>query len=367
MGKLDVAKEIWIRETAAQVCINQGDTIEVRRIVAEQLCVTPQTVARWVKRVREGKPVYRAPGRKPDDVPRAERQAVILALLELGPRAGVAVLRGLCGSAPYRFLARLKRRFVAVLKKRYRWYLRRLEWLRAGAVWAADFTKPKAGLWQGHERLLLVRDLASGAMLAAVACRTETAKVTCATLLALFLLVGAPVVLKLDNGSAFNAETTQDLLAEHGVTPLHSPPWTPQYNGSCERAGGCFKQRVAHEALRQGHPGIWTPSDVDAALTVANMTARPHGANGPTPTEAFEAREQVTCAQRRAFVRTQRAETARRLKQFRKEVARMPTCSQRAAIDRKATQHALQEHGYLQFRRGRLSTLISTWKAVANA
>jgi hypothetical protein len=41
----------------------------------------------------------------------------------------------------------------------------------------------------------------------------------------------------------------------------------------------------------------------------------------------------------------------------------MPTCAERAAILRKATQHALCEHGYLEFRRGRISTPISTWKA----
>ncbi len=367
MGKRNVAEEIWIRETAAKVCIKHGDTPHIRRVIAEQLCVTPQTVARWVKRVREGKPVYEAPGRKPDDVPREKRQAAIQALLRLGPRTGVAVLRGLDRGMPYRLLARLKERFISVLRRRYRWYERRLEWMRAGAVWAADFTKPRAQLGEGKQRLLLVRDLGSGAMLAAVACRTENARVACATLLALFLVLGAPLVLKLDNGSAFIAGRTQDLIAEHGATPLHSPPRTPQYNGSCERAGGCFKERVAHEALWHGHPGVWTSSDIETALWLANTTARPRGANGATPAQAFDARAPVTRAERRAFIHTRRGEIARRLKQFRKENDRMPTCLQRAAIDRKATQHALQEHGYLKFRRGRLSTLNTTWKAVASA
>ena len=34
---------------------------------------------------------------------------------------------------------------------------------------------------------------------------------------------------------------------------------------------------------------------------------------------------------------------------------------------RKATQHALCEHGYLEFRRGRISTPFASWKAVTKA
>ena len=367
MGKRDVAEEIWIRETAVKVCINNGDTPFIRRVIAEELGVTPQTIRRWVKRVREGKPVYRSPGPKPKDVPRARRQAVIHGLLRLGPFAGVAVLRGMFADVPYRQLAKLKCRFVGVLKRRYRWYERRLQWLRAGAVWAADFTKPKARLGNGMRNLLLVRDLGSGAMLAAAPCRTENKRVVCSVLLALFVALGAPLVLKLDNGSAFIAGVTQALLAEHGVTPLHSPPRTPQYNGSCERAGGCFKQRVAHEALMAGHPDTWTTRDLASALHLANETSRPRGACGPTPAHAMRTRTRVTRDERVAFRRTRDREIARRLQHSSNESGTMPTCSQRAAIDRKATQHALQEHGYLQFRRGRLSTLVSTWRAVANA
>lgn len=367
MGKRDEAKEIWIRETAVTVWNKHGKTPQLRKFIAKQLGVTPPTIARWAKRVAEGKPVYTAPGRKPKEVPREERQAVVRDLIALGPFAGVAVLRGRRRSVPFRQLARMKRRFVAVLKRRYRWYQRRLKWLRAGSVWAADFTKPSARLWGDNERLLLVRDLASGATLAAVACRTETKTVACATFLALFVAFGAPLVLKLDNGSAFIAGDTKRLLAAYAVQPLYSPPRTPQFNGSCERAGGCFKQRVEHEALLCGHPGVWTPRNVDRAMRVANTTARPRGSNGLTPAQAFDARAVVSTEERRAFLQSLRAEIARELQKFRKENGRMPTCSQHAAIDRRATQRALQEHGYLKFRRGRLSTLISTWRAVANA
>jgi len=45
----------------------------------------------------------------------------------------------------------------------------------------------------------------------------------------------------------------------------------------------------------------------------------------------------------------------------------MPTCAERAPILRKATQDALCKHGYLQLRRGRVSTPISNWKADTKA
>jgi len=45
----------------------------------------------------------------------------------------------------------------------------------------------------------------------------------------------------------------------------------------------------------------------------------------------------------------------------------MPPSCEHAAILRKATQQALFEHGYLEIRRERMSTPISTWKAVIKA
>jgi hypothetical protein len=45
----------------------------------------------------------------------------------------------------------------------------------------------------------------------------------------------------------------------------------------------------------------------------------------------------------------------------------MTTCAERAAIDRKAMPLALCEHGYLRVGRGRISTLVSTWKRLTDA
>jgi transposase InsO family protein len=50
----------------------------------------------------------------------------------------------------------------------------------------------------------------------------------------LFAAYGVPLVIKFEDGSAFIAGETSDLLARHGVEKLLSPPGMPRYNGSCE-------------------------------------------------------------------------------------------------------------------------------------
>jgi hypothetical protein len=85
------------------------------------------------------------------------------------------------------------------------------------------------------------------------------------------------------------------------VVALRSPPYTPQYDGACERSGGIQKQRIEHLALAAGHLGCWTDDDLEDALRQANQTARPFGANGPPPDEAFAMRTPISTAEREAF------------------------------------------------------------------
>jgi transposase InsO family protein len=366
-GRSRHASEIARRALALRVCTALGDTPDVRRCVATAVGVTERTLRRWAQRRRAGEPLARPRGRRPSPVVRHLRQGVIHALLRLGPCAGVPVLRGLFRDVPYRTLAKLKRRFARAIRRRRGWYRKRLRWLRAGAVWATDFTHPAAQLPETSNRLCLVRDLASGAQLAATPCRGERASVVCAVLAALFVALGPPLVLKHDGGGAFRAHATTALLREHNVVPLRSPPRTPQYNGACERSGGTLKQRVAYVAWAERHPDVWTHADLAEALEQANQTARPHGANGPTPAEAFARRRPVDGQERRAFKRTRAREIGSALKTHDSKRGTMPSCTERAAIVRKATQQALCRHGYLVFRRGRLSTPVAAWRADANA
>jgi len=336
------------------------------REMAEAVGVSVRTLRRWRQRERDGQSLSRAAGRPPTPVDREQRQGVIRALIKLGPYAGVPAIRALCKKVPYRQIAKMKRRFARVLQRRWGWYRKRLVWLRAGAVWAMDFTKPKAKLPEGDDRLLHVRDLASGSELLVVPCRGERSSMVRAALTVLFLALGVPLLIKMDNGGAFTAEATQTLMAEHGVVALYSPTYTPSYNGSCERGGGVLKRRIAHQAYLRGDPGRWTDADLAAGQRTANTTARPWGATGPTPAERFRARRPIAPEEREAFQRTRDAEITNMVETHKEQSRRMPTCSEHADIERLAAQRALCEHGYLEFRRGRLSTPIQVWRAVTD-
>jgi len=356
-----------LREQALRVCEELGNTPEVRRRVAAALGVSERTLRRWAKRRALGQPLVRRRGRPPTAVAWERRQALLAWIARLGPGAGVPVLRGLFRDVPYRFLARFKRRFVRAMQRRRGFWRRRLVWARAGAVWASDFTHPAAPLERDDNRLCLVRDLSSGAQLAAAPCRNEPAAPVLAVLATLFAVLGPPLVLKHDNGGGFIAHDVVRLLDEHGVVPLRSPPNTPQYNGACERAGGSLKGRIAHAAALHGHDDRWTDADIADALLLANATARPHGANAPTPLEALAARRPITPAEREAFQQTRARAIQEALATRDANGGTMPTCAEHAAIVRNATQHALCEHGYLTIRRGRISTPVLTWRADVKA
>ncbi len=336
------------------------------REVAEAVGVSVRTMCRWRQRERDGKPLSCPAGRPPTPVDREERQGVIRALIELGPCAGVPAIRALYKKVPYRQIAQMKRRFCRVLQLRWGWYRKRLLWLRAGAAWAMDFTKPKAKLPGRDGRLLHVRDLASGAELLVVPCRGERSRVVRAALTVLFLALGVPLLIKMDNGKAFTARATTTLLAEHGVVALYSPTYTPSYNGACERGGGTLKRRIAHQAFLRGDPGRWTDADLAAGQRQANTTARPWGATGPTPAERFRARRPIAPEEREAFQRTRDEEIANMVETHKEQSCRIPTWLEHAAIERLAAQRALCKHGYLEFRRGRLSTPIQVWRAVTD-
>jgi len=108
-------------------------------------------------------------------------------------------------------------------------------------VWAADFAWPPAAIEGRYPRLLSVRDLASGVQLAWRPAAGETAAAACSVLADLFREHGAPLVLKVDNGAAFDSAELRKVLSQHGVEGLYSPPYTPQYNGAAEAGVGARK------------------------------------------------------------------------------------------------------------------------------
>jgi len=338
-------------------CKDRGDA---QRAAAKATLVRPRTIRRWLEKERKGELRVQPLGRPAKILDRPTRQGLISLLVALGPVAGVPSVRALFGDmVPYRMITCFKQRLARVRCKRRGRHERRLEWFEPGRVWAMDFTQPKAKLPGKNNKLFMVRDLASGARLASVPCRGERAMRVIKTLEALFSVYGAPVVIKHDNGGAFLADKTQDMLEEHGVRSLPSPVYRPQYNGSCERSLGWAKIRTEHIAEREGHAGSWTAENLEQARVQANATLRPWGPRGPTPGEAFEQRRPITPAEREAFNETVDQRIKETLLTYVREDGTLIVDTVFEVIERRAVTHALRKHGYLQIWRGRESAPLS--------
>jgi transposase InsO family protein len=268
-----------------------------RPAVAARLAVSARSLRRWTRGPARlsarGRPVVRpAP---------ALRQEVVAKLAEWGPRVGVGRLRAAFPAVARAELADLRDRYRRVLQDQRRGQLARLTWTRPGAVWAADFAWPPAAIEGRYPRLVSVRDRASGVQLAWQPAAGETAAAACAVLAGLMREHGAPLVLKVDNGAAFDSAALQKLLSEHGVQGLYSPPYTPQYNGAAEAGVGAMKGRTEAQALARGAPGEWTWDDTEAARQEANGACVGRRETSPTRAAVWAAREPLGAEARAAF------------------------------------------------------------------
>jgi transposase InsO family protein len=268
-----------------------------RPAVAQQLTVSVRSLQRWshapAALAARGRPVRRPAV--------AVRQAVLAKLAEWGPRVGVGRLRAAFPTVARAELVDLRDRYRRVVRDRRRGRLARLTWTRPGAVWAADFAWPPAAIDGRYPRLLSVRDLASGVQLAWQPAAGETAAQACAVLADLFREHGPPLVLKVDNGAAFDSAELQKLLWQHGVEGLYSPAYTPQYNGGVEAGVGALKGRTAAQALARGAPGEWTWEDLEAARQEANAVCVARRETSPTRAAVWAARSPLDEAARATF------------------------------------------------------------------
>jgi transposase InsO family protein len=226
-------------------------------------------------------------------------------------------------------------------------------------VWATDFTEPPAPIDGLYPRLLLVRDLASGRQLLALPCLGESAGLVVVALRSLFHLWGPPLVLKMDNGSAFISAELEALLQEHGVFALFSPPGTPAYNGSVEAGIGSLEVRAFYESARHDRPGEWTCDDVAVGCRQANDTAHPWGLGGPTPNRAWHDRTPITEIDARQFRSAYDQQRERECAERKIPSWQHRSHWLRASIDRVALSRALIERGYLLIRSRRVTPPIT--------
>lgn len=286
-----------------------------------------------------------------------DRQALFAAFLLMG-RIGLPTLRNLFPSLSRGTLIEYQRRCFRILRRHGRRWIHALLWHRPGAVWAADFAEPPGAVDGLYRWILHVRDLASGKQLLSLPILRPTAETAIAALESLAKHLGAPLVLKLDNGAAFIAADLHAWAERHGTRLLFSPPRTPSYNGAIEAGIGSIHTRAHHEAARHDRPGEWTCDDVEAARRQANATARPRGVHGPTPDEAWAEREPLTASDRASFDAAYRVHAVREREQ--REISPFTRLQrqEQASIDRVAISRALMDTGFLSFRRRRISPPI---------
>jgi transposase InsO family protein len=280
-------------------------------------------------------------------VPPAQRNLVIQHIDVSGPGVGVPSLRAQFPGIPRLELENILNRFRHEWRQSHREVLNQLKWSTAGAVWAIDHHGPRTPATDGgFHYLLAVRDLASGQVLLWLPVSDATANHVIKVLEMLFIVYGAPLVLKSDNGSAFIADDLRKLCRRFGVRNLYSPPHTPSYNGSIEATIGSLKTRTERHAAQAGHAGLWTRADLDAARHEANNAAGPCGL---CPDQTWTARPGIAQDQRDLFLEA----TAHRFDDLDAAQHKPKDDAQHRAMHRAAISQVLVELGYLSITRGR--------------
>ena len=330
----------------------QGTTIEE---TAGMLGVSARSLMRWWRRWRDDRMELRPRGRPPREPDRETREEVRAVLKVLGPRAGLPALRAIFPEVARGALQEIQRRFRTAYRRLHRFLLHQLAWTRAGAVWAADFATPPSPVDGYYRRMLNARDLSAQYQLAALPTVNERESNVEVFLESSDRFVGLPLVLKVDNGSAFRSRRLKAWCRLHGVALLYSPRRTPEYNGAIEAGTGSMKVRAAHEAARHGRPAEWNCDDLEGARLQANATSRPWGHDAPAPDQVWASRRPIAASERSAFL----ASCARYAAEVRARrgipLERRLGHYEQAAIDRVAIRRALVGHRFLSIRRRRIT------------
>ena len=332
--------------------------------IADLLHITARTLRHWRHAAHDRLPTCLV-GRPAARSAREHRTAVLQYLDQFGPGVGLPPLRAAFPALARSELEDLLARYRRAWRRRQRRPLQVLTWTTPGTVWAMDFAEAPTTIDGVGPFLLAVRDLASGRQLLWQPLRAATAAAAAEALAGLFVVLGPPLVLKSDNGSAFGAPAVAAVLHRFGVLRLFSPPHTPSYNGAIEAGIGSLKERTAAHAARHGRPGCWTWDDLAAARREANANARPRGPAGLTPDDAWAARAAILSTDRASFadlVENHRWTARRDFGQ--PPTGPLPVMTDRA-VDRVAIRRALVERGVLLFSRSSLPQRITGRKAEA--
>lgn len=332
--------------------------------IAEGLGMSPRTLRAWEKREREGLLRARRRGRPLQRSSVEARNAVIRTIERHGPQIGVQTLRRLSPGLAKGEIKDLLGRYRAQYIREHALELEALEWTTPGLVWAMDHTDPPSPVDGSKRAVLSVRDLSSGAQILWKEELGPRAAEVARDLESRFEAFGAPLVVKVDNGSAFIAGELKEMCLRWGVELLWSPPRTPRYNGSIESGIRWLKERTEHVALRAGRPGFWTAEDLEVAQELTNRLPKDAEKDPTLRGEVFRARSPIGGEVRTTFRARLQEERAveRRVRGIAPETALKRTMQ--AEIDRQAMRRALVALGILNIRKRRVSlTLKSLFRA----
>jgi len=235
--------------------LHQLDALKQRTgLPWRRLCrsVPYASVMRWRRRQRLAQPLCRPPGLKKSVPPDWAAFYPLLSGLGPGPHRS----RG-AGKLYEQFAAMLSRRQVAELVQDHRRNqlaaMKHIHWLRTGLAWSCDAT----AYGPEGQQIIPVLDLCSRYRFQPMVSDRLDGRQIAANLEKLFRLHGAPLFLKRDNGSPFNCQPVDELLARFGVLPLNNPPHCPRYNGAKEKSIRDLKtaldQRLLPAALVRPH------------------------------------------------------------------------------------------------------------------
>lgn len=240
------------------------------RELSQRLPLSYATLLRWRRRARHGEPLLRPPGpKKLGPLPFEQLRQEVEQLLHKKKRSGGsgALYTKYREAISRRDLHRLinEQRRHQVQQRRRR--LTRISWKEPNLAWSIDATEYGRDKTGRKLYLIATQDLASRYSLEPLVTIDPSAQEVAAYLHQLFQRHARPLFLKRDNGSLFNNQWVDELLANECVLPLNSPAGYPPYNGAIEKA-----IRELKEQLTPCLPTtitIWQPSAIDPLVRAA--------------------------------------------------------------------------------------------------
>jgi transposase InsO family protein len=260
------------KETTIRRILNQLEAMKTQsHCTWRQLSrhVPYATLMRWRQRRRRGLALYQRPGPK-KSVPLdwAEFYPLLQSLNHGRMRSQSTTL------LYQRFAASLSRRqlrsYVRDFRQQQLDTMKHIHWLWSGLAWSLDATEYGDDHWQ----IIPVQDLASRYRFAPLVTDRLDGRQIAHHLEQLFQQHGPPLFLKRDNGSPFNNQHIDQLLARYGVLPLNSPPACPRYNGAIEKSIGDLKRSLDRRLSRCSHVPTEMLATVEATVHQLNHRTR---------------------------------------------------------------------------------------------